>query len=54
VKFIFGGHTKNAKAGRQLFGQVWEYLGKIICTPKNLLAATRMEQMNYENSPQQI
>jgi len=28
VKFIAGGHTKNAKAGRQHFGQVWEYLGK--------------------------
>jgi len=41
---FFGGHTKKrpAKAGRQLFGQVWENWAKILFSQINLLAPTPM------------
>jgi len=35
---------RSAKAARQLFGQVWENLGKNPLHPKNLLAPTPMCQ----------
>jgi len=43
VKTIFievTSQNRSAKVARQLFGQVWEHLGKILCTPKYLLAPT--------------
>jgi len=45
VKTIFIEVTpqkRSAKVARQLFGQVWENLSKILCNPKNLLAPTPM------------
>jgi len=40
----FGGHTRKRSANfaRQLFGQVWEHLGKNALPPKNSLALTPM------------